>query len=218
MHKETVLIAKSERNGTLQVSGVLNAAWDFVFHRVFVCGTLNRSRCRHRCLGAARKAHRCQTGDAVDGAARILLIKMRARQQYSIHRWTSGPRGQMLERTLVSMIPPATGSLCSERRDHSLVWPSTTGGTCTSEVLFAVTYSPSEKRTKKGKLLYQVRWNGCKSHDGTWEPLVNFTDCDELVFAFIRARLTERSTDPEKRVLLELSVAAGDSCCTVRSP
>ncbi|KAF2361835.1 hypothetical protein FHG87_007399 [Trinorchestia longiramus] len=43
----------------------------------------------------------------------ILLIKMRARQQYSVHRWTSRLQRQMLEMTLVSMIPPAAGSPCS---------------------------------------------------------------------------------------------------------
>ncbi|KAF2364297.1 Chromo domain [Trinorchestia longiramus] len=52
----------------------------------------------------------------------------------------------------------------------------------------------------KGKCLYQVRWNGYKSDDDTWEPLENLTGCEEILLAFIRARLAERSriTDPEE--------------------
>ena len=56
----------------------------------------------------------------------------------------------------------------------------------------------SKKESKKGEVLYEIKWKNWASKDNTWEPVENLSHCKKMVADFEKEQaLTE---ELEKKV------------------
>uniref|UniRef100_A0A1B0DB90 Uncharacterized protein n=1 Tax=Phlebotomus papatasi TaxID=29031 RepID=A0A1B0DB90_PHLPP len=54
-----------------------------------------------------------------------------------------------------------------------------------------------DRRVKKGRVEYYIKWEGYSSEENTWEPIDNL-DCQELIEEFEAARASSSKDDSSK--------------------